>query len=101
MKTSLTVDDLRKFAVSFVADEPERLGADGWWQTPLLVTASVDDRFDQLPRIAADDHILPSDLLPGARSVIVFYLPFKNELVNDMPKQIGINATPFFTYWLF
>jgi epoxyqueuosine reductase QueG len=86
MTNAITVDELRKFSEKFVADEPGRLGADGWWQTPLLATAPVDSRFDQLPRIAADDHMLPRDLLPGAQAVIVFYLPFKKELVKENRK---------------
>lgn len=86
MATSISADILRNFAENFVANEPGRLGTDGWWQTPLLVTATVDERFDQLPQIAADDHILPTDLLPGAQTVIVFYLPFKKELVKENRK---------------
>jgi epoxyqueuosine reductase QueG len=86
MTSTVTVDVLRKFADSFVAKEPDRLGADGWWQTPLLATAPVDSRFDQLPRIAANDHILPRDLLASANSVIVFYIPFKKELVKQNRK---------------
>ena len=86
MTRTINVDELRKLAESFVAEEPKRLGADGWWQTPLLAVAPVDSRFDQLPQIAADDHMLPRDLLPSARSVIVFYLPFKKELVKENRK---------------
>ena len=86
MVTAITVDKLRKFAATFVAEEPGRLGTDGWWQTPLLVTARADSRFDQLPQIAADDHVLPKDLLPGAQSVIVFYIPFKKELIKENRK---------------
>ena len=86
MTRSMTVDELKKFAQTFVDREPERLGSDGWWQTPLMATACVDSRFDQLPQIAADDHLLPQDLLPTARSVIVFYIPFKKDLVKDNRK---------------
>ena len=86
MTSNITVEELRKFAEAYVAGEPGRLGTDGWWQTPLLVTAPVDSRFDQLPQIAADDHVLPKDLLPGAQSVIVFYIPFKKELVKENRK---------------
>jgi epoxyqueuosine reductase len=82
MSNEISVDDLRKFAQKFVANEPERLGIDGWWQTPLLTAAPVDARFDQLQQIAADDHLHPRDLLPTAQSVIVFYLPFTRELVK-------------------
>ena len=82
MANSITVDDLRKFVEKFVADEPERLGTDGWWRKPLLTAAPVDERFDQLPEIAADDHLLPRELLPTAKSVVVFYIPFKKDLVK-------------------
>jgi epoxyqueuosine reductase len=87
MRSTITVGDLRKFAEKYVREEPERLGTDGWWQTPLLAAAPVDARFDQLPQIAADDHLLPRDLLPTAKSVIVFYIPFKKELVKANKKS--------------
>jgi len=83
MTSKITVDGLRKFAETYVAEEAGRMGNGGWWQTPLLVTAPADSRFDQLPQIAADDHVLPKDLLPGAQSVIVFYIPFKKELIKE------------------
>ena len=86
MTNLITIDNLRKFAEKFVAEEPVRLGTGGWWQTPLLTAAPVDARFDQLPQIAADDHLLPRDLLPTAKSVIVFYIPFKKELVKANKK---------------
>ncbi len=82
MTNTITVDQLREFAIQYVDEEPDRLRTDGWWQTPLLTAAPVDARFDQLPQIAADDHLLPRDLLPTAKSVIVFYIPFKKELVK-------------------
>ena len=86
MSHPVTVDVLRKFAEKFVEQEPGRLGTGGWWQTPLLATAPIDSRFDQLPLIAADDHLHPRDLLPTAKSVIVFYIPFKKELVKENRK---------------
>ena len=86
MTTTIAVDELREFAQAFVAAEPKRLGAEGWWRTPLLATAPVDSRFDQLPQIAADDHVLPKDLLASARSVIVFFIPFKKDLVKENRK---------------
>jgi epoxyqueuosine reductase QueG len=77
------IEDLRREAERFVADEPARLGTEGWWRAPLLVSAPVDERFKALPGIAADDHLLPADLLPSARSVIVFFVPFRKELVRE------------------
>jgi epoxyqueuosine reductase len=86
MGNKVTVNELRKFAENFVAEEPGRMEIDGWWQNPLLATAAIDRRFDQLPRIASDDHLHPHDLLPTAKSVIVFFIPFKKELIKENKK---------------
>jgi len=83
METTLSVDALRSLAVDYVAAEPARLGTAGWWQVPLLATAPVDGRFAALPQIAADNHLHPCDLLAGARTVIVFFIPFAKELVRE------------------
>ena len=52
----IDIGQLRECVEQFVADEPERLRAAGWWQTPLTVAATIDNRFERLPRIASDDH---------------------------------------------
>ncbi len=79
----ISTEQLRRFAEEFVAAEPSRLNSIDRWKRPLLVTASVDQRFEQLPRIAADDHMHPTDLLSSAASVIVFFIPFKEDLVEE------------------
>lgn len=81
--SDITIQDLRSFAEEYVAAEPERLGAEGWWHTPLMVSAPIDQRFDVLPKIAAADHMHPHDLLPTAKSVIVFFIPFQHQLVKE------------------
>jgi epoxyqueuosine reductase QueG len=78
-----SIHKLREFSQHFVADEAGRLKTAGWWQTPLTVTATIDSRFEQLPQIAFADHYHPHDLLPTARSVIVFFIPFKKDLVRE------------------
>lgn len=80
---SLTVDDLRGFVIDFVSLYPDAAGVRDWWRTPLLVTATADSRFDILPRIAADDHLAPTDLLASVRSIIVYFLPFQRDLVEE------------------
>ncbi len=77
------IEQLRKLAENFVGDEPDRLKSAGWWLPPLVVTAAIDHRFEQLPEIAADDHYHPHDLLPTAKTVIVFFIPFKRDLVKE------------------
>ena len=43
MSNTISVEDLRKFVKKFVSEEPKRLGTAGWWQTPLLTAAPIDD----------------------------------------------------------
>jgi epoxyqueuosine reductase QueG len=78
-----SIEELRGFAADFVAAEAARADDGGSWCTPLLAAAPVDGRFASLPAIAADDHLHPRDLLAGARSVVVFFIPFKKELVRE------------------
>lgn len=80
---NITVERLRDYAEAYVRDEPQRLGTDGWWRIPILATAPVDSRFSRLPKIASPDHLHPADLLPSAKTVIVFFIPFQPGLVRE------------------
>lgn len=82
----ITIDTLRVFAEGFVKAEPERLGSAGWWEKPLLVSARIDHRFDRLPDIAYHEHLLPQDLLRSARTVVVFFIPFRKDLIQENKK---------------
>jgi len=84
--SKINIDDLRLLAEEFVVAEPARMGIEGFWKTPLLVSASLDDRFDILPQMTFDEHMHPHDLLPTARSLIVFFIPFKRQLVKENKK---------------
>ena len=79
----MTITDMRNLVEKYVSDEPLRLGFAGWWQTPLQTSAPIDQRFDILPQIACGDHLHPHDLLQTAKSVVVFFIPFKRELVKE------------------
>ena len=83
MPSDITVSDLREFIREFVDASPDANNTPRWWRAPLLVTAAIDERFDMLPKIAAKDHLLPADLLPAARSIIVYFLPFTQSLVKE------------------
>lgn len=46
------------------------------WKEPLVAIADAGDRlFPRLKEIVRPTHALPEDLLPGARSVIAYFLP--------------------------
>ena len=82
----IDIGELRELATGFVAAEPAHTGIEGFWQAPLLVSAPIDERFDILPQIAFNEHMHPRDLLTNAKSLIVFFIPFKHELVKENKK---------------
>jgi epoxyqueuosine reductase len=92
----VSVEELGRLVKRFVADYPRSAGRPGWWRSPVLATATVDDRFGVLPRIASPEHVGPRDLLATARSVIVYFLPFRQDLAaanreGDTPcRQWGV-----------
>ena len=82
----IMIETLRQFLERFVEDEPGRIGEEGWWQKPLMVSAQINNRFDRLPEIAYREHMMPLDLLPSAKSVVVFFIPFKQEMILENKK---------------
>jgi epoxyqueuosine reductase len=82
----IDIDALRKFADEFVAAEPAGTGTADFWKAPLLASAPIDERFDILPQIAFTEHMHPRDLLPTAKSLIVFFIPFKRGLIRENQK---------------
>ncbi|MCP4687723.1 MAG: epoxyqueuosine reductase [Desulfobacterales bacterium] len=86
MSNSENPNDLRILLEEYVAAHPKKTGERAIWRKPLLASAKADDRFDILPRIAAEDHLLPRDLLASAKSVVVFFIPFIKELAVENHK---------------
>jgi epoxyqueuosine reductase QueG len=74
---------MERFIESFVRDQVNRAETRTDYREPLVGFASADDpRFPQLRAIAGPSHLLPDDLLPGARSVVSFFLPFARRIVR-------------------
>jgi len=61
MKKAPSPGDLRRLIEGFVSTYPDKTGEPGVWRKPLLTTARADDRFNILPKIAAEEHLLPQD----------------------------------------
>jgi len=80
MSESVSPDQLRDLIEAYVAAYPARTGVRNIWRRPLLATALIDERFDSLPTMAAENHLRPRDLLASARTVIVFFIPFIQDL---------------------
>jgi epoxyqueuosine reductase len=69
--------DLGNFIETTIRQMVAGAGTATAYRQPLVGFAAADDeRFAELRRVAEPSHLLPADLLPGARSVVSFFLPF-------------------------
>lgn len=55
-----------------------------FYREPLLGTADTDNScIKRLKDIVHPNHLLPEDILPGCRSVVAYFLPFKEDIVRE------------------
>lgn len=63
------------------------------WREPLVAVASArDPLFEELKRVVDPGHAMPNDLLSGARSVVVFFLPFHRGIGEENSRSKGFSS---------
>lgn len=76
----MTFNDLSQWLVDDVKAYPAKNNQIAIWREPILACAAADGRFQRLKEITVPDHALPQDLLPGAKTVLAWFMPFKQHL---------------------
>lgn len=81
---------IRSEIEGYLDDWRPRRGRD-YWRGPRVGIAAADDPlFSQLGRAVDPRHAMPRDLLTGARSVVVFFLPFSPALGKANGEKKGL-----------
>jgi len=71
-------EEIRSEIASLVARRAEHQRTETRWRAPLVGFASAaDPLFVQFRTVVSPSHSLPEELLPGAGTVIAFFLPFE------------------------
>jgi epoxyqueuosine reductase QueG len=90
----LTSAKLAAFLAELVSNDPRNAlpenGHPAIWETPLVTVASASDPFwEKLksPGVVGPIHRSPQEWLTGARSVIVWFLPYSERLRRGYPKK--------------
>ncbi|MGE5604044.1 MAG: epoxyqueuosine reductase [Nitrososphaerales archaeon] len=69
--------DLSELITDTIQRETARAQGATAYRTPLVGFASAaDPRFREIQRVVEPTHYLPEEMLPGARTVVAFFLPF-------------------------
>jgi len=79
--------DIRSLVGDIVARRHEERGTVTRWLAPIVGFASAaDPLFERSKRAVSPTHALPGDLLPGTKTVIVWFVPFERSVaVSNIP----------------
>lgn len=82
---------MRSFVESFVVQAVANARTQTPYRRPLVGFAAADDpAWLHLREVADPAHYLPSELLPGARTVVAFFIPFGPSVVRANRKASGV-----------
>jgi epoxyqueuosine reductase QueG len=74
---------IEKLIITVIENEVENADAATRFRKPVTGFAEVkNDDFKHIRNVVGEHHISPGDLLPGARSLVAFFLPFSKCVVN-------------------
>ena len=79
--------EMETLIVDFVESYREKNNPETIWRTPVVGFADAGDPlFSRLKKIISPTHAMPQDILPGARSVIAYFIPFSEDIVKSNSK---------------
>ncbi len=57
------------------------------WKEPIVAAVSAkNERFGELKRVVGEGHLLPDDVLPGAKGIVAYFIPFADRVaVSNIP----------------
>lgn len=75
---------IKKWIVDFIRRYEKNQGIETKYREPVIGIADAEDPlYEELKTIISPMHALPSDIVPGAKSVVVFFVPFEKEIVKS------------------
>ena len=76
-------EEIKELIVAIVEREVAIAKTKTHYRRPLVGFGEVKKReFLRLRKIVGEHHIMPDDLLPGAQSMVAFFLPFSEEVIR-------------------
>ncbi len=86
-------EKIRNLIVDFVRSK----NREGLWREPIVGYADASDSlFKRLREVTYPGHFLPEELLPEAKTVVVFFIPFDKRVVES--NLLGNSASRFWAY---
>ena len=75
---------IKQLIIQYVKDYSKRKEIDTKWREPIVKFADAnDDRFVKLKEVVSSTHALPKDFLDDAKTVIAYFIPFDEVVINS------------------
>lgn len=72
---------IKNWIEEYIAEYASKKSPAHIWQKPLISFIKADDaRLQTLKQTVSPSHLMPEDLLPDARSVVVYFIPFNRSI---------------------
>ncbi|TDO92028.1 hypothetical protein DFR79_10854 [Halanaerobium saccharolyticum] len=69
---------------NYIAEYQKKDEIKSEWKDPVIKYAAADDpMFKELKDAVSESHLMPEDILPGAQTVIAYFIPFTNKISNS------------------
>lgn len=80
---------VKNWIVDYVNDYADTHDIETRWREPVIGVADANDPlYKELKTIISSTHAFPFDIVPEAKSVIVFFVPFSREIVfSNIPEE--------------
>jgi len=77
-------EDISLLIDTYVSNYEKKKNIKSQWKKPIVKFASAkDNRFLNLKQSVNESHLMPEDLLEGSQSIITYFLPFEESIVNS------------------
>lgn len=77
-------DRIKNWITEYVLECSRQTSPCPLWQKPLISFIKADDeRLKTLKKIVGPAHLMPYDLLPDAKSIIVYFIPFSRSITKS------------------
>ena len=76
--------EIKSWLISFVKDFQSRKNVMTEWKKPLIAFANASDPlFLKLKEVISETHALPNQLMKNARTIITYFIPFKESIAQS------------------
>lgn len=75
---------IENYIQNYITNYQQQDQIESSWKKPVIKYAAAEDPiFNELKEVVSEEHLLPEDIMPEAKTVIAYFIPFSEEIANS------------------